>query len=288
MQSSNDGNWEGTWQNSYGDQGQVTISIVASDPARSLSGSSQTVANLLALEEPPVFAAAGVVNNADPVSNVPLGLGSIVSIYGNQLSATAASFTSAPLSTALGSAQVFIGGEFAPLYYASPTLINLQVPYDIEPDTAQQIVIQKGNTLSVPVTVNVAQAQPASFLNTSIAPNAALAYVLRNGGGFVATPSSPAQAGDELILYFSGLGPVGQFSAGEVAPLTSTYETQNPVTVTIGGVPVTPDFAGLAPTFIGLYQINVRVPANVPTGMAVPITVQVLNLVSPTVTISVE
>lgn len=288
LQSSNDGNWEGTWQNSYGDAGQVTITIAASDPARSLSGSSESVASLLALEEPPVFASAGVVSNADPVSNVPLGLGAIVSIYGNQLSATPAGFTNGPLPTMLGTAQVFIGGEFAPLYYASPTLINFQVPYDIQADTQQQIVIQQGNTLSVPVTVNVAQAQPASFLNTAIAPTAALAFALRNGGGFVVTPASPAQAGDELILYFSGLGSIGPFSAGQIAPDTPTYQTQNPVTVTIGDVAITPDFAGLAPTFIGLYQVNVRIPAGVPTGPTVPLTVQVLNLTSPTVTISVQ
>ena len=120
-------------------------------------------------------------------------------------------------------------------------------------------MIQQGNTLSVPVTVNVAQAQPASFLNTAIAPTAALAFALRNGGGFVVTPASPAQAGDELILYFSGLGSIAIQCRTDRAR-HPTYQTQNPVTVTIGDVAITPDFAGLAPTFIGLYQVNVRIP----------------------------
>jgi uncharacterized protein (TIGR03437 family) len=288
LQSSNDGNWEGTWQNSYGGQGPVTITVVASDPSLNLTGSSQTVANLIALQEPPVFSAAGVVSNADPASNVPLGLGAILSIYGNQLSATPAGFSGPSLPTKLGTTQVLIAGEFAPLYYVSPGLINFQVPYNIQADTQQQLVVLQGNALSVPVTVNVAQAQPASFLNAATAPNAALAFVLRDGTGFIATPSSPAQAGDELILYLSGLGSVGPFSAGQIAPLGPYYQTQNPVTVTIGGVAVTPDFAGLAPTFIGLYQLNVRVPAGVQTGPAVPLTVQVLNLVSPTVVIPIQ
>ena len=288
LQSSNDGNWEGTWQNSYGDAGAVTISIAAADPSRSLNGSAQSVANLLALQEPPVFAAAGVVNNADPVSNVPIGLGSIVSIYGNQLAVSPASFVNAPLPTTLGETRVFIAGEFVPLYFASPTLINFQVPYDIQPDTIQQIVVQQGNTLSIPVQVNVAQAQPASFLNAANGPAAALAFILRNGSGFEATPSTPAQAGDELILYCSGLGSVGQFTAGQAAPLTTNYPTQNPVTVTIGGVAITPDFAGLAPTFVGLYQVNIRVPSGIPSGSAVPMTIQVLNLVSPTITIPIQ
>ena len=288
LQSSNDGNWEGTWQNSYGDIGQVTITVAASDPSRNLSGSAQALANLIALQEPPVFAAAGVVSNADPVSNVPVGLGSIISIYGNQLAVSPAGFINAPLPTMLSTTRVFIAGEFVPLYFASPTLINLQIPYDIQPDTIQQMVIQQGNTLSIPVQISVAQAQPASFLNSANGPGAALVFVLRNGSGFVATPSAPVQAGDELILYCSGLGSVGAFAAGQIAPLTTNYSTQNPVTVTIGGIAITPDFAGLAPSFVGLYQVNVKIPAGVPSGAAVPMTIQVLNFVSPTITIPIQ
>ena len=168
------------------------------------------------------------------------------------------------------------------------TLINFQVPYDIQPDTIQQIVVQQGNTLSIPVQVDVAQAQPASFLNSANGPAAALAYVLRNESGLEVTPSIPAKAGDELILYCSGLGTVGQFTAGQAAPLTTNFQTQNPVTVTIGGVPITPDFAGLAPGFVGLYQVNIRVPSGIPSGSGVPMTIQVLNLVGPTITISIQ
>ena len=149
-------------------------------------------------------------------------------------------------------------------------------------------MIEQGNTLSIPVQVNVAQAQPASFLNASNGSGAALAYVLRGGTGFVATPSTPAQSGDEVILYISGLGSVGPFSAGQIAPLAPLYQTVNPVTVTLGGVAVTPDFAGLAPGFVGLYQVNVKIPSGVSTGPAVPVMIQVLNLVSPPITLPIQ
>jgi uncharacterized protein (TIGR03437 family) len=58
--------------------------------------------------------------------------------------------------------------------------------------------------------------------------------------------------------------------------------------VTIGGVPATPSFAGLAPGWVGLYQVNVQVPANAPTGDAVPVTLSVGGAVSNQVTIAVQ
>jgi uncharacterized protein (TIGR03437 family) len=60
------------------------------------------------------------------------------------------------------------------------------------------------------------------------------------------------------------------------------------VTVTIGGVPATPSFAGLAPGWVGLYQVNVQVPANAPVGDAVPVALSVGGAVSNQVTIAVQ
>ena len=95
------------------------------------------------------------------------------------------------------------------------------------------------------------------------------------------TPSSPAQAGHELILCWVR-DQYGNPTAGQVA---RTRRPTRPRTRwrTIAGVPLTPDFTGLAPTFIGAHQINVRVPPGLPT---VPMTIQVLDLVSPALTIA--
>ena len=43
--------------------------------------------------------------------------------------------------------------------------------------------------------------------------------------------------------------------------------------VTLGGVPLTLEFAGLAPGEVGVYQINVAVPRSVAQGMSVPLTI---------------
>jgi uncharacterized protein (TIGR03437 family) len=62
----------------------------------------------------------------------------------------------------------------------------------------------------------------------------------------------------------------------------------NPVSVSIGGIDSEVYFAGLAPGFVGLYQINVRVPPTAPTGAAVPLTVTVAGATSNTATLTIQ
>jgi len=66
------------------------------------------------------------------------------------------------------------------------------------------------------------------------------------------------------------------------------YSAVNPVTVTIGGVDAAVLFAGLAPGFAGLYQLNVVVPGGVSAGDAVPVVVSVAGQASPPVTLAVQ
>ena len=63
--------------------------------------------------------------------------------------------------------------------------------------------------------------------------------------------------------------------------------TSTPV-VTIGGVPAAVTFSGLAPGFVGLYQVNAEVPANARTGDAVPVALTIGGVTSNTVTIAVQ
>jgi uncharacterized protein (TIGR03437 family) len=70
-----------------------------------------------------------------------------------------------------------------------------------------------------------------------------------------------------------------------VSPLAETTHT---VTVTIGSVPATVSFAGLAPGWVGLYQVNVQVPANAPVGNAVPVALSVGGVAANQVTMAVQ
>jgi uncharacterized protein (TIGR03437 family) len=60
------------------------------------------------------------------------------------------------------------------------------------------------------------------------------------------------------------------------------------VTVTVGGVGAYVSFAGLAPGWVGLYQVNVQVPTNVPAGDAIPVALSVDGVGSNQVTMAVQ
>jgi len=85
--------------------------------------------------------------------------------------------------------------------------------------------------------------------------------------------SRPATVGDILVFYATGVGPVDQQVANGDVPRVLT-QFSPPITVLIGGVPAIPQFAGLSGSFVALNQINVAVPAGVPTGASVPLQIQ--------------
>ena len=95
-------------------------------------------------------------------------------------------------------------------------------------------------------------------------------------------PSRPARRGlqppEFLSIYANGLGPTEEeVPVGSPAPLDHVIRLKKAVRVFLGGVEVPPDFAGLAPGAIGLYQINVPILAEVPVGPAVPLRVEVVG-----------
>jgi uncharacterized protein (TIGR03437 family) len=111
--------------------------------------------------------------------------------------------------------------------------------------------------------------------------------------------SRPIHAGEYLAMFGTGLGPVidsYDLSDGGITPPPSQYCTQlcifrttltTPV-VTVGGVPATVQFSGLEPHTIGIYQVNILIPANAPTGNAVPIVLKMGTVASNTVTVAIQ
>lgn len=70
-----------------------------------------------------------------------------------------------------------------------------------------------------------------------------------------------------MILYATGLGTVTPLvQSGVPAPTTPPATTVDTPSVTIGGLAADPLFSGLSPGSVGLYQLNVRVPTNAPSG----------------------
>ena len=101
--------------------------------------------------------------------------------------------------------------------------------------------------------------------------------------------SRPAQRGEFVSLFCTGLGPVQpEVKSGEVAPSTPPLaETLSPTLVNISDIPALVTFSGLAPGFVGLYQVNVQVPMGVPSGVQ-EVEIIINGVPGNTVTIAVQ
>lgn len=194
------------------------------------------------------------VSNAASGSASAVAPGSLVSIYGSGLATSTASASSFPITASLGGASVSVNGMAAPVLYASPTQINVQVPFEISAGPAT-VSVSVGSTVVGTTSVAVQGSAPGLFTLSS-----GLAAVV-NQDGVVNGPSQPAAVGSVIAAYLTGLGAVspvvGTGAAAAAVPLSTVT---GDVTATIGGLSAALQFAGLAPGFAGLYQVNVQVP----------------------------
>jgi len=111
-------------------------------------------------------------------------------------------------------------------------------------------------------------------------------FAVTKPNGSLVDASNPASANEVLVIFCAGLGEVNPpVVAGAAAVLSMTV---NPVTVTMGSQPASVDFAGLAPGFAGLYQVNARVPGGLTPANDVPLQVSVAGQQSTPVTIAVR
>jgi uncharacterized protein (TIGR03437 family) len=142
--------------------------------------------------------------------------------------------------------------------------------------------VQRGNTLSQPVYVTVAAAAPTIYSGA----NGVTSYPADGGSPYSVTPVNPAYAGDTIVLYCLGLGAVTPPVADGGLPT----ETSNaaPVQMLIGNQAATVTFQGLTSQFPGLYQVNAVVPAGVPKGSSVPLTISSGGQTSPLIQIPIQ
>jgi len=283
------GMWAGSWLSHGSLPGPAAVGITAQSAA-GLQGSTQLTGTIDAIATLPVATPGGIVSAANPLSTAPLAPGQFISIYGTNLAATPAS-SAPPYPATLGGVQVLLGGVPLPLQVVSSGLINAVVPFDTPVNANQQLLISSNGVYSLPETVVVATASPAIFTQNESGSGAGVIVVYHSGGSVYETsPTQPASAGDLLLIYCDGLGPVNPAVAdGATAPTAPPFAaTVNPVTATIGGVPATVSFAGLAPGYTGVYQVNVTVPQGVAPGPNVPIVLTVTGFPSAPATVTIQ
>jgi len=287
LTSLNNGTWSATWQ-PRSSAAQVVITVDAQEITPPLQGTQSIGGALQSNPTTPSIYAGGVVSAAKSAPNQPLAPGAFTSIYGVHLGAGQNLAPSLPLATQLGGTQVVLGGRPLPLQYAGDGQVNAVIPYDVTPNSTQQLIVTNGPALSVPQPIVIAPAQPAVFANGE---GAGVVFDVKPGTT-VQIPvdaKHPISAGDAIVIYCAGLGPVNPpVAAGAAAPSAHPAVTTNPVKVTIGGKTAQVFFSGLVGGLAGEYQVNAYVPKGITPGDAVPLVITVAGFDSAPVTVAVK
>jgi uncharacterized protein (TIGR03437 family) len=165
------------------------------------------------------------------------------------------------MPTTLVNVEVYFEGWPAYLYYVSPTQINFLVPNVLLPGPFQFWVARQGVHGPI-VTVNLALAAPAMF------QTAAGAVIATHLDGSLVESKAPASAGEIVMLWATGLGGTSPGVADGALPTDAQALTHmNQFSILINGAPINPAlilYAGVAPGYAGLYQINVKMPDPLP------------------------
>jgi uncharacterized protein (TIGR03437 family) len=305
----------GTWLSVASVSGGITITANPSGLTPDTYTGTVTVASnainnsvvipvqlIVATPGPPVAFAGGVVNNGTFGSGEPIAQGDITAVFGSQFTYGAPqSATSLPLLDTLGGVQVLVNGIAAPLFYVSPGQINFEMPIDAAtgqsalgfgPNGAGTVQVvrngQPGNLVYVDINAHVPQ-----FILFNGGPYAIMTTLQ---GALTGIPSNPVKIGDTVVIYAIGFGPtttpVQSGAASPSSPLAyvpGTTEVCFGVETPFFQAPCAkPLFSGLAPGFVGLYQINVTIPSGIATGNSTMALLEVDNLLSSSVQLAVQ
>ena len=212
----------------------------------------------------PNYTAAGIVNGASFAPG--LAPNTIVSIFGTNLawgtqSLVASDIAGGVMPTSLGNVEVYFEGWPAYLYYVSPAQINLLVPSELLPGTFQFWVDRQGTRGPI-VTVTLQSAAPAMF------QFATGAVIATHSDWSVVSSAAPAVAGEIITLWATGLGNTNPELEDGVLPAGAQSLSQlSQFEVLINGTALAPSsilYAGVAPGFAGLYQVDLRLPDQLP------------------------
>ena len=209
----------------------------------------------------------GIVNAASfaPVG-APVSPGEFLSIFGAGFATTTTIAPGAPFPTTLGGVQVLVNNTPAPIYFVSAGQISCLVPFGVTGTTASFVVTTGGRSTNA-VDLPLAKTSPGIFTvpSAGTGPGA----ILKPDFSLVSA-TNPAKRGDVVLVFLTGLGAVTPaVRDGALAPTNPLSLVPGTLTIYIGAKPAEILFQGMAPGLVGLYQLNLRVPLNSPTGTSV-------------------
>lgn len=216
----------------------------------------------------PYYTEASIANTAASIANY-YAPNSFITIYGLNLSDATTFLTGTQLETVLPGSHVtvLINNLLADLWYVSPMQINLLVPSELTAGPAT-VQIEVNGFAGPPVQIMLSAVAPAMFQTD------ATTVLATHLSGQVVSGDAPALPGELVVLYATGLGPTlpaaipnqtPEFAATLATPGFQVWLNGNPVPVS--GVP----YAGVTPGYAGLYQVNLILPADVPSNPQIQI-----------------
>ncbi len=215
----------------------------------------------------PCYTAASIANSAANVAGY-YAPNSFLTIYGTNLSYVTGSLGPADIGAGMlpwalpgTEVEVLLNNIPGYIYYASPTQVNLLIPEILDPGP---VTVQLNNRAiyGPPIQITLSAAAPSLFqLDASN-------VIATHGNGPLVTPSSPAQPGEVVVLYATGLGVTSpEVICGTLPDAAWPLADLTDFVVELNGVPVDSSliqYAGDAPGFAGLFQINLQLPADCP------------------------
>ena len=272
--------------------GSHTLSASYAGDAVDAASNSAPVSVTITSSNVPSILAGGIVNAASfAIANgvgAPVSPGSLVAIFTSPLAAQAAIFSTASLPFSLGGASVTFNNIQAPMVQVVPggayPFISAQVPFEVlaagQTSATVPVVITVNNVPSAPVMCQIVASQPGIFTLTA---NGQGYPVLVNLADYsIAAPvgtasfSHPIPRGQTAFFYVTGLGELTPSVVDGTGTCTASDGLCHAIptpTVSVGGVPASVGFAGQAPGFPGVMQINITIPLTAPTGDTVTLTV---------------
>ncbi len=218
-----------------------------------------------------------VVNAADLTTGIAPG--GLITLFGNQLSPVNLASSEMPLPTALADSCLTVNGFPVPILFVSPNQINAQMPFETVGNVS--MILRTPGGSSDTYNLQVIPGAPSVFHSGVAGPANDVPTIIRNSNGELVTDSDPVHRNDVLVIFLTGLGLTSPAVAtGMPAPMSPLAVALTKPSVSIGGMDLPLFYYGLAPGLVGVNQINVKVPGNVPTGISVPLAISQGNYTS--------
>jgi uncharacterized protein (TIGR03437 family) len=257
---------------SYYDGSTYTYLAGSNGQALMLIGSNQQFSLIIGVHAPSFpptptlwLNPIGITNAANftPITNAYTP-GELVTLYGNFNGTSNEVASALPISTMLGGVQVFVNGTAAPVYSVSENQISALIPYELSGDYFATFQVEVNGSKSDMVTVYLDNSAPGIY---TVAESGIGEGSILHSDYSEVSASSPAAPNETVQMFLTGLGPVtpqvADGAAASSSPLSISDETAQTF-LFLGDefAPATVAFAGLAPGFAGLYQVNFTVPGS--------------------------